>query len=167
MSDYQLHAGMERRLKQLEDWRDIIELKHRYLRSADRHDVPSVKDCFAPDNAVIEFEGFPRCESRGAFAEMMNSFGGKEGFFTMHHGHNLGLDFTGNDSAKGIWTLHFSSIDKNTGSTTEIGGEYHEEYARINDRWYIQTSIFHRQYFRGETVGEDGIVKATALGDES
>jgi len=65
----------------------------------------------------------------------MNSFGGKEGFFTMHHGHNLGLDFTGNDSAKRIWTLHFSSIDKNTGSTTEIGGEYHEEYARINDRW--------------------------------
>lgn len=152
-------AAIERRLQQLEDFKAICDLKHRYFISCDRHDVPAVRECFAPVGAVIEFEGFPRCESRDQLVEMMNSFGGREGFFTMHHGHNPQIDFSGKDTASGVWALYFSSIHIGTRQLTQIAGEYHEEYVRIDRRWYIQTSSFKRQFFLVEEAGEDGALK--------
>jgi hypothetical protein len=159
-------AQIEQRLRYLEDSQAITALKYRYFISADRHDVPSVRDCFAPVGAVIEFEGFPRCESRDQLADMMLSFGGRTGFFTLHHGHNPQITFTGADSAQGVWALHFSSIDLNSRQVTQIAGEYHEDYVRQDGRWYIQTSVFRRQFFLAQGVDEQGNFKALALGRE-
>jgi hypothetical protein len=152
-------AAIERRLQQLEDHKAICDLKQRYFLSCDRHDVPAVRECFAPVGAVIEFEGFPRCDSRDQLVDMMNSFGGREGFFTMHHGHNPQIDITGPNSARGVWALYFSSLHIGTRQLTQIAGEYHEEYVRQDGRWYIQTSSFRRQFFLVEEAGEDGALK--------
>jgi hypothetical protein len=152
-------TAIERRLQQLEDCKAICDLKHRYFLSCDRHDVPAVRDCFAPIGAVIEFEGFPRCESRDQLVDMMNSFGGREGFYTMHHGHNSQIDITGPNTAKGVWALYFSSIHIGSRALTQIAGEYHEEYIRQDGRWHIQTSSFRRQFFLAEEAGEGGVVK--------
>lgn len=149
-------AAIERRLQQLEDHKAICDLKYRYFLSCDRHDVPSVRECFAPVGAIIEFEGFPRCESRDQLVDMMNSFGGREGFYTMHHGHNPQIDVTGPTTAKGVWALYFSSMHLGTRQLTQIAGEYHEEYVRQDGRWYIQTSSFKRQFFLVEEAGEKG-----------
>ena len=159
-------TALERRLQNLEDHKAICDLKQRYFISCDRHDVPTVRDCFAPVGAIIEFEGFPRVESRDQLADMMNSFGGREGFFTMHHGHNPQIEFTGADTARGVWALYFQSIHLGTRAVTQIAGEYHEEYVRQDGRWYIQTSTFRRQFYLAEEVGADGTLKAKALGTE-
>lgn len=159
-------ADIERRLRQLEDHRAITDLKYRYFIACDRHDVPTVRDCFAPDNAVIEFEGFPRCESRDQLADMMNSFGGRQGFYTMHHGHNPQIEFTGPDSARGVWALFFSSIDTNRGVVVELGGEYHEQYVRQGGRWYVQTTSFVRQYYRSQQMMPQQAPVVLALGTE-
>ena len=160
-------AAIERRLWELENFKALCDLKHRYFISADRHDVPGVRDCFAPAGAVIEFEGFPRCESRDQLADMMNGFGGREGFYTLHHGHNPQIGFTGPDSATGVWALFFSSIHLATRRVTQIAGEYHEQYVHQDGRWYIQSSVFRRQFFLAEEVAADGTVRAAALGVEN
>lgn len=157
---------IEQRLVRLEHREELRELKHRYLMCADRHDVPGVKDCFSPDGAVIEFEGFPRCESRDEFAAMVAEFGGKPGFFTMHHGHNPCFEFTSDNEASGKWCLFFSAIDTNAATITEIGGVYHESYTRIDGRWYIQTSRFERQSFLMRGV-EEGNLKAIMMGEST
>lgn len=157
-------SAWTRRLAWLEDREALRDLKHRYFHSADRHDLTGVRDCFAPAGAVIEFEGFPRCDGREALIAMMADQGGKPGFHTMHHGHNPLLEQTSADTATGQWSLYFSAIDTDAGTLTEIGGVYHETYARVDGRWYIQTSRFERQSFLMRSIGEDGTIRAAIVG---
>ena len=158
------NENLAERLAWLEDREALRELKHRYFHSADRHDLPGVKDCFAPEGAVIEFEGFPRCEGRESLVAMMQDQGGKQGFYTMHHGHNPLLTRISTDTAKGEWSLYFSAIDANAGMLTEIAGVYHETYTRLDSRWHIQTSRFERQSFLVSSIGQDGKIKAEVVG---
>lgn len=152
------------RVAELEDREALRELKHRYLMAADRHDLEGVRDCFAPDGAVIEFEGFPRCEGRDNLVAMMADQGGKPGFFTMHHGHNPTFAFTSRDEASGRWALYFCAIDAVGRQISEIGGVYHETYVRQEGRWYIQTSRFERQSLLVRSINETGSLSAAVLG---
>jgi hypothetical protein len=155
--------SLARRLQRLEDIEALKDLKHRYLQSADRHDLDNVRDCFAPEQAVIEFEGFPRCEGRDNLIAMMAEFGGKPGVYTMHHGHNPRFEFESDDRARGTWSLFYSSIDVPAQTIAEIAGVYHEIYTRRHGRWYIQHSRFERQSFLLQAI-EHNTLKAAQLG---
>lgn len=152
------------RIQQLEDHNAIYELKHKYFRSADRHDLEGVRDCFAPEGTVIEFEGFPRCEGRDNFIRMMSDQGGKPGYFTMHHGHNAAITLTSKDTATGEWSLYYCAIDARNREIAEIGGVYYETYVRADGRWYIRTSRFERQSYLVRTFDETGNLAVSVIG---
>lgn len=156
---------LAQRLQALEDIHAITQLKARYLRACDRKLPGVMRDCFVPQGAVIEADGFPAFSEREAWVQVFTEFAvNNPAVLDMHHGHNPQITLTGADTAEGTWDLEFRQINVQTRVVTEITGEYHERYVRKNGRWWIQTLRFHRATLRVSEVGADGIARVLELG---
>lgn len=129
----------------------IRELKARYFRTMDTKDWAGYADCFAPD-CVVDMRGENHDNSpadpdygllRGnrAYAEFVRSH--IDHVCTVHHGHMSELEFTGPDTARGIWAME-DKLWWPVGDPSPVQhlhgyGHYHETYVRRAGRWLIQT----------------------------
>ena len=98
---------LEDRIQRLEDDRAIRDLKARYLRACDLKLPDEVRDTLHPGKAIIDFEGFPPFDNRDDFVAVYAEMGCAPGIFDMHHAANGVIDFQGDCSAWGKWSLSF------------------------------------------------------------
>jgi hypothetical protein len=135
--------SLEQRITALQDIEAIETLKARYWRALDRRQPAEVARCLAPD-AVIDFEGLPRYETREAFMELVCKEAGNTHSFNMHHGQNPRIRLTGENQAAGEWDIFFHGIDPASGSLLQMGGTYADTYIRQDGAWLIATSTMRQ-----------------------
>ena len=78
----------------------------------------------------------------------------------VHHGHNHEIQFTGSNSAKGIWQLFQYTIYANTNRGRRHAGSYVDEYIKESDGWKLKfTSTINtfREEFDREQQGLESI----------
>lgn len=159
--------ALERRLRALEDINAIKDLKARYWRACDRQKPEDVGACFAPANALIDYEGFPKLESRDAFVALYAELGCRPGVMDMHHGQNPIITLTGEDTAEGLWDVYYFGIDLKARTTVQLAGEYRDSYARIGGQWLIQKTSFRQTSFLMQSIDEAGASKCLSLGKQT
>jgi len=107
-----------------------------YWRCTDNKLWDKVGECFAED-AVIDY---PNGVFRGrqAIANSMKqtlSHGP-----VAHEGRNLGIEMTGDTSARGSWQADVSMTDPRTGVPLKLRTSYDDEYVKLGDSWLIRSS---------------------------
>ncbi len=155
----------EQRLQRLEDDRAIRDLKARYLRACDTQDPESVRDCLAPEGAVIAYEGFPRFDDRDAFVAVYAQMGCADGIFDIHHGANGIISFETEARATGKWSLFFHNINLTSQTFTQMGVEYDDVYVKANGRWWIAQTYSTRNSCMIHSVDAEGKVKVVVAGE--
>ena len=132
-------------IEQLSDLEDIKVLKHRYFRAIDTADWPLIEGRFTDDVHVEYIGGTYHVSLKGA-ANMMeflkNSFHSKA--MAMHHGHMPEIEFTGPDSAKGIWYLEDVFINFDDDTHTFGTAIYYDDYVREGGVWKIASTVYDR-----------------------
>lgn len=156
---------VEERLQRLEDDRAIRDLKARYLRACDLQQPEEVRDCLAPNGAVIAYEGFPRFDDRDAFVAIYAQMGCAPGIFDMHHGANGIISFESAARATGKWSLYFHNINLAAQTLTQMGVEYDDVYVKADGRWWIAETRSRRNSCLIHSMGEDGQVKLVVAGE--
>ncbi len=154
-------------LRQLSDLYEIQKLKARYFRLMDTKQWDEFRDLFTDDMKIyIERSSTPRSEvatfeSPDALVAYLRAADPDK--VTVHHGHMPEIEFTGGDTATGIWAMFDWVDDPGRGGAWQGFGHYHERYVRCPDgRWRISEarltrlrvdSVEHRD--PGEVVGID------------
>ena len=121
---------------QAKDVESIEELKAKYWRCIDNKLWDEVTECFAED-AVIDF---PNGVFRGRQA-IAQSF--KETLShgpVAHEGRSLGIEITGDTTAKAGWQADVSMTDPRTNASLRLRTSYEDEYVKQGDRWLISAS---------------------------
>ena len=160
-------SELMRRIENLEHVNAIKDLKARYWTSVDRQKLDDVRDCLAPEGAVVDFEGVPRCDNRDAFIAIIREQGCRPGLHNMHHGQNPQIQITGPAEAKGTWDVYFFSIDTAARTTIQMSGEYDDRYVLKNGRWWIQTTQFRQTSFLMQKIDEKGGSTVISLGEQN
>lgn len=154
---------LEQRVRQLEDDREIRDLKARYLRACDLKQPDAVRDTMLPD-VKVDFEGFPPLNDRESFVGVYTEFGCVPEMFDIHHSGDGIITFNGTDEATGQWTLTFHNVNLQHRTMTRFGVQYEDRYVRKDGRWWIAETKSWRTYAVVEQVDEEGNVKVVALG---
>lgn len=157
-------ADLALRVRRLEAERAIRELKARYLRACDLKDIDGVCATLDP-RAIIEFEGFPRFDDRGAFVAVYRELGCAPGVFDIHHGANGVIEFVSESDATGRWSLLFHNINLAQRTLTQMGVEYEDRYVERQGRWWIAETRSRRTSFLAQAVGDDGVARVLAMGE--
>ncbi len=127
---------LAQRLHVLQSVEAIESLKARYWRALDRKRPADVEACLHPD-AIVDFEGLPRYESREAFMSMVRQAAQSPNTYNMHHGQNPQITMTGENSAEGTWDIFFYGIDLATNTLLQMAGAYTDTYTCENETWLI------------------------------
>ena len=156
---------LEDRIQRLEDDRAIRDLKARYLRACDLKLPDEVRDTLHPGKAIIDFEGFPPFDNRDDFVAVYAEMGCAPGIFDMHHAANGVIDFQGDCSAWGKWSLSFHNINLANRTLTQMGVEYQDTYVKENGRWWIAETKSRRTSALVHNVDKDGVSKVISMGE--
>jgi hypothetical protein len=157
--------GLEERLQKLEDDRAIRDLKAKYLRACDLKDPEGVRDCLAPDGAIIAYDGFPPFDNRDDFVAIYAQMGCAPGIFDMHHGANGIIRFESDVRATGLWSLYFHNINLAARSLTQMGVEYQDIYVKADGRWWIAETRTTRHSCLIHSVDDAGQATVAVMGD--
>ena len=156
---------LENRIQALEDDRAVRDLKARYLRAADGKDIETMRGCFT-EQALIEFDGFPRFESREPFIEIYQQIACVPGIFDIHHGANGVVCFENENRATGQWSLLFHNINLQARTLTQMGVEY--DYVFHKDgagKWWISETRSRRTSALVHRVDDSGKPLVTVMGE--
>lgn len=133
--------------------REIIELKHRYLRACDAKDVETFRNSFVSSGGMLDYGPLGRM-SPDDMAQLFASIAlarmedGSPAIFDMHHGYMPSVDVTKPQPgqppshATGRWSLQFRQIDRAAGTERFTVGEYDDVYVVDNGRWVMKECTF-------------------------
>ena len=138
-----MNASLEERVRKIEDYQAILELKARYCNACDggwdrpSHDYNTLADLFTEDAAWDGRPGLPFAEGREGIRAMMKDFQEKLPFI-IHHVMNPIITIDG-DSATGHWhaMIHYKR-SKGAGTSHAI---YEETYVRVAQSWKIKSLL--------------------------
>lgn len=126
----------------LVDLEEIKRLKARYFRTLDTKQWKEFGDVFTEDCSLANGPAEDGVvKGRGEIVAYVKR--GVSQLNTVHHGHMPEIEFTGTDTASGIWAM----FDRLRGDSLVLDGwgHYHEEYRRCEDgRWRISSSRLTR-----------------------
>ena len=119
----------------LADLEEIKQLKARYFRLMDTKDWDAYADVFTEDCTMQNGpEDQPPVSGRTAIVAYVS--GAIQHMITVHHGHMPEIEFSGPDTARGIWAM-FDQL-RAPGLQMDGWGHYHDEYQRGDDgAWRI------------------------------
>lgn len=156
---------IEKRVQLLEDDRAIRDLKARYLRAADGKDIDTIRSCFLED-AIIEFDGFPRFEAREPFLDIYQQMACVPGIFDIHHGANGVVRFDGDNLAAGQWSLLFHNINLEARMLTQMGVDYDDVFHKDDaGKWWISETRSRRTSALVHQIDEAGQPTVTVMGE--
>jgi hypothetical protein len=128
------------------DLEDIKKLKARYFRFIDAKQWDDLATILTED-FVLELPGGGGT-TRGRAAAVAAVRGAVELARTIHHGHMPEIEFTGPDSARGIWAMYdyveWPSTDDGRRNGLQGYGHYVEEYRREGGVWLIAHTRLER-----------------------
>ena len=81
-----------------------------------------------------------------------------------HHGHNSEIELEGADSARGLWSLHYSNFATREATARQIAGHYRDRYVRQDGKWLIERSHFSTVSHGFWQTGADGVVAVREIG---
>ena len=120
----------------MDDIEAIKQLKARYFRLMDMKDWEGMRQVFA-DDVYID-----TTDSGGRVVEGADDF--MDGLrqvlanaVTVHHGHMPEIELTSSTTARGIWAME-DRVQWSDGPELHGAGHYHEEYEKVDGRWYIK-----------------------------
>jgi SnoaL-like domain len=126
-------------------WADVCEiqkLKARYFRFMDTKQWDLFGELFTEDlKFYIESDsspgsGEPTFDGRAALVGYLTASDPEK--MTVHQGHMPEIEFTGADTATGVWAMFDWVDDPGRGGAWQGFGHYHERYVRGRDgRWRI------------------------------
>lgn len=129
--------------QRLGDLVEIQRLKSRYFRFLDTKDWVNLRGVFTDDlifyqeTALLPTSTTPKLVGGDAFVEYVSQVLATS--VTVHHGHMPDIDFTGPDSASGVWAMFDWVDDKPRDYGIQGFGHYHEKYERGPDGiWRIK-----------------------------
>ena len=133
----------------LADLEDIKQLKARYFRHMDGKDWQAYGDVFTEDCTMHSGPiDEPPVTGRQRIVEYVSS--SIQHMVTVHHGHMPEIEFTGDDTATGIWSM-FDQL-RAPGLELDGYGHYHEEYRRCGDgHWRISATRLSRLWVRSSS----------------
>ena len=121
----------------------IHELKARYFRLMDTKQWNLWRHCFTDDmvfymeDSALPDTTTPISTDGDTFVEDVSKV--LTNAVTVHHGHMPEIDFTGERSAKGIWSMYDWVDDQKSGFAIQGAGHYHELYELgADNRWRIK-----------------------------
>lgn len=133
--------ALEKRIRELEDYRAILELKARYCNACDggwdrpTHDLKILGELFTEDAVWDGRPTLPLAEGRATILNIMQGF--RDTFpFIIHNVMNPVIAIDG-DSAKGQWhaILHYQT-PKGAGTSYSI---YEDTFERTEAGWKIKS----------------------------
>jgi ketosteroid isomerase-like protein len=154
-------AGLERRLRVLEDIEAIKQLKYRYADACDRgYDTDTLADLFTAD-AIWDGGLFGRYQGREAIREFFRGVS-TDIPFAMHYMMNPIISVDG-DEADGEWYL-FQTCTFADGNTAIWGAaRYDEQYRRVDGGWKFSRVNLISSFW---TPFDQGWVKRPFVQDE-
>jgi SnoaL-like domain len=131
---------------------EIKRLKARYFRGVDTSDAALVRSILA-DDCVLDYRGCCTDPATGRdFLPAMNvvlrgsaswSSDGlsKAGIVSVHHGHDVDIELTGDTTARATWSMTDRLFIPTGAPFSRMTGYgyYHETYERIDGTWKIKT----------------------------
>ena len=157
-------AALAERIQRLEDVEAIRRLKAHYLRACDLKQVEEVRASFLPGPVRIAYQGFDTFEHRDDFVAAYSEMACQGGVYDIHHAHNGEIEITGPDTATGLWSLDFRTIQLVSSSVTRLAVEYRDLYRRRDGRWWIEETESRITSFLTEEIAEDGFARYLAWG---
>ena len=140
-------------LEGLLDKAEITDLIHAYCYHFDRAEPEAVVALFAEDALIDYGPDVPPMNGADAFRPMIAR--GLATLFaaTSHHVSNITIRFEGSDTATSICHLYAWHRYHEGGKESELWGQYHHTFRRIDGRWRIShlqlkaagTKNFHRE----------------------
>ena len=122
----------------------IERLKYRYLRCVDLKLWDEIGECFTTDATASYAGGNLEFEGRDAIVEFLR--GALTTQLTSHKCHHPEIDFTGPDSARGVWALEDVVIDAKAGYTIRGAAYYTDDYVKVDGHWLIRHTGYKRVY---------------------
>lgn len=129
-------------LGQLRDLEEIKQLKARYCRLVDTQDFEGWVDQCLTDDVRFDIQGTVHEGRDAALAMVVDMLTGGS---TVHHVYTPEIDFTGPDTATGIWAMEDWVRTVGDRPRAFHGcGHYQETYVRTDRGWRIATSVLSR-----------------------
>jgi hypothetical protein len=127
---------LEKRIRILEDIEAIKKLKVRYWSSVDGQRWEDLAGCLAA-GFVFESPQFARMEGRDYIVKVLKR--AMRTVTTAHQGHNPVIEITGENTARGTWSLN-DQVRTSDDRFLNGYGIYEDEYIRENGGWKISSS---------------------------
>lgn len=135
-------SSIETRISRLEAAEEIRLLKAAYLSACDRKDPAAVRACFADGQIHIDYGAVGSFDTADALVKVYEQAACHPHMVEMHHAANPRIQVTGDDQATGQWALQYQLINTRDRLLTQIGGEYEDEYRKIDGAWKIVSTRF-------------------------
>ena len=122
---------------------EIKNLKYRYFKACDNHNISLIEDCFCDGDIHIDFENFGTFSTAQSMLRVYKDKSINDGQIESHYGKNPVINIY-NDHADAQWGLAYSMMDLKKSLRVNIQGFYLDEYHKDQNVWKIQSSIFRR-----------------------
>lgn len=137
-------AGIEERLRALEDGEAIKRLKYKYVRCLDSKDWKGMAECFTRDATTDYADGKYQYRGVDAIIEFLRENLGSHGRVTVHQLHQPEIDITSDTTARGTWGMSDYVIDKASNVFLRGAAFYHDEYVKEQGVWKIKSTGYRR-----------------------
>ena len=127
-------------LERLEAVEEIKQLFHRRIRYMDTHQWHLYAGLHTADAATETYGADNRITGAEAIAGAIQAFmEGPPAISSVHQAFNPEIEFTGDDSATGIWPMEDRLWWQNGEQEEWLHGwgHYHEQYRKVEGRWLI------------------------------
>lgn len=153
-----MHDPRDRHPRRTADVLEIRELAARYALAVDDHDMATLAALYAPDAAFCGLTETLR--GRDAIVSYVRAaLDGYDGL-SVHTPHPGTVDFTGEDTARGIVPCHVEFAQAGVQSILAL--RYHDRYVRRDDRWYFGERRLEVRYATPTTAYGTVLTAATA-----
>jgi len=136
----------EERMIDLQDLEAIKRLKYKYMRCVDRKLWDEMAECFTEDATSAYGDGKFSFTGRDAIIDFLRNSMSADTVLTAHHVHHPEIDFTGPDTARGIWAMEDTFIELGAGITIRGAAFYEDEYVKVGGNWKIKHTGYKRTF---------------------
>jgi len=140
---------LEPRVRRLEDWISIVELRSKYCFHFDQRNIEAFANLFTEDGTLSLTKG--TFHGRDEIAGFLEDLAAMEAKWESHMSHNPLIDIDG-DTATGQWYYEVPVIWED-GTAGWSQGAYDEDYRRVDGEWLFErieiVSNYRADYHEG------------------
>ncbi len=143
-------------VQQLVDLEEIKQLKYRYIRACDTHQMDLLDTCFADDAHIwLESGKYTRTGRKDIMKWYEDLLTPAPSFISTHMVGHPEITFTGETTARGMWRVedivHFTEANPVVTGFETAGGEvlqgaanYYDEYVKLGNEWKFKSTGYVR-----------------------